>query len=217
MNLSVIAIARDEAVLIGDMLTSVANLGAAELVIGVDDRTTDSTAVIASEYGAHVVPFTWSDSFSAALNGIIDAATGDWILRLDCDERLTAGGAAIVRDVLSSASETPGSDSVGSIALEMLEVDRQGTILRQRVGPGRLFRNLPHLRYGGRVHEEIMGSVGVISGVIGVVHVGFDEELAEERGKVARNRRLLEMDLADNSGDAAAARHLARMEVLREV
>ena len=59
-----------------------------EIVI-VDTGSTDSTIKIAKDYGAKLYSFGWINDFSAARNFALSKSTGDWILYLDADERLS--------------------------------------------------------------------------------------------------------------------------------
>ncbi|MFA5378592.1 MAG: glycosyltransferase [Dehalococcoidia bacterium] len=58
-----------------------------EIVVWVDDRSTDETEAIAREHAEVVHVGTLNMDFSAARNWCIDHASGDWILSLDPDER----------------------------------------------------------------------------------------------------------------------------------
>ena len=58
-------------------------------IIVVDTGSVDSSKTIANNCGAKVIDYTWSHDFSAARNASLQHATGDWIIVLDADERLT--------------------------------------------------------------------------------------------------------------------------------
>ena len=65
----------------------------------------------------------------------------------------------------------------------------------------RLFRNLPEVRWQGRVHEQIVPAVVRSGGAvrttsIAIQHTGYDDA-AERRRKVDRNLRLLELENAE--------------------
>lgn len=97
-GLSAIVLARDEA----DMLPGcLARLGFAdEVVVVVDDRSTDNTANVATAAGARVLPCRFS-TFAQAKQAGIDAATGEWILIVDADERVSPGLAEEVRSIVA--------------------------------------------------------------------------------------------------------------------
>jgi glycosyltransferase involved in cell wall biosynthesis len=85
--LSVAIIARDEETHIGAALASVAGL-AGEVVVLLDDRTSDATATICREHGALVFVERWRN-FSAQRNRALELCRGEWVLFLDADERVT--------------------------------------------------------------------------------------------------------------------------------
>ncbi len=86
MSLSVIIITRNEAADIRACLESVAW---AEEIVVVDSASTDGTASICQELGAHVhVVHDWP-GFGAQKNRALAHATRDWVLSLDADERVT--------------------------------------------------------------------------------------------------------------------------------
>ena len=57
-----------------------------QVVIVVDDRTSEADREVMRGLGAVVVPFMWIDDFAAARNAALPHALGDWILHLDPDE-----------------------------------------------------------------------------------------------------------------------------------
>ena len=84
-SLALCVIARDEEQFIGDCVASARPY--VDEVVVVDTGSTDRTREVARHHGARIVDFAWCDDFSAARNAAIDAATSDWILMLDADER----------------------------------------------------------------------------------------------------------------------------------
>lgn len=85
-RLSVLVIARNEEKHIGACLDSVAF---ADEIIVVDDMSGDNTAQIAQSKGARVFRRAMDGNFGAQQQFALDAADGDWVLFLDCDERIT--------------------------------------------------------------------------------------------------------------------------------
>ncbi|QQX85184.1 glycosyltransferase family 2 protein [Cupriavidus necator] len=86
MRVSAVIITRNEAHNIGPCLESVSWC---EEAIIVDWASTDDTAAIARAAGATVIQTDDWPGFGPQKNRAVDAATGDWILSLDADERVT--------------------------------------------------------------------------------------------------------------------------------
>lgn len=84
-KLSVIIITKNEASNIRACLESVA--WADEIVV-VDSGSTDETVAICREFTSHVHECDWP-GFGAQKNRALDFASGDWLLSLDADERVT--------------------------------------------------------------------------------------------------------------------------------
>lgn len=98
-TLSVVVATRNEAANIGDCLASVRNL--AKEIIVVDEGSEDNTVEIAREYGAKVKVVEHEPIFHKTKQKAMELATGDWILQLDADERVTPYLAAEIKKVLS--------------------------------------------------------------------------------------------------------------------
>jgi (heptosyl)LPS beta-1,4-glucosyltransferase len=86
-KLSVTVITRNEEAQIGDCLESVR--WADEIVI-VDTGSADRTLEICHKYTPHVYSRPW-EGYAPAKNAALARATGDWILSLDADERVSDG------------------------------------------------------------------------------------------------------------------------------
>jgi glycosyltransferase involved in cell wall biosynthesis len=101
-KLSVIVITRDEAKNIETCLASVAF---AEELIVVDAGSTDATVTLAEKAGAKVVVVDDWPGFGLQKNRALDLATGDWILSIDADERVSASLAQEIVAVVKNGSE----------------------------------------------------------------------------------------------------------------
>jgi len=103
MTLSVIIITRNEARHIEACLASVAF---ADQWIVVDSSSTDDTAELARNFGAQVVVTQDWPGFGPQKNRALDLATGDWVLSIDADERVTPELAAEIQAVLKQPGST---------------------------------------------------------------------------------------------------------------
>ncbi len=87
LMLTLSMIVKNEEKYLEDCLKSVR--GVADEIVIVDTGSTDHTIEIAQEYNAKLFHYTWINDFSAARNYALEKSTGDWVLYLDADERLS--------------------------------------------------------------------------------------------------------------------------------
>lgn len=93
-RISVCIACRNEAEKLVDCLESVRW---ADEVLVMDLESDDDSAAVAARHGARVVPHARVPIVELVRNTIADEASGDWILALDPDERVTPGLAAELR------------------------------------------------------------------------------------------------------------------------
>jgi glycosyltransferase involved in cell wall biosynthesis len=96
--LSVVIIAKNEAERIEACLQSVS--WADEIVV-VDSGSDDATCDIARQYTDRVYEVPWR-GFGPQKQAAVDLATHDWILSIDCDERVTADLASEIQRILAA-------------------------------------------------------------------------------------------------------------------
>jgi len=119
--------------------------GADELVICIDDRTTDKTPEIAKKYTDKIHYFKWEDDFSKAKNFAMSKCSSDWVMNLDADCMLEKGGMKKIRH-----------------AIKETEFDMIDTTLYPRGRPWenhqlpKIFRR-GKIKYEGMAHEHPMG------------------------------------------------------------
>jgi tetratricopeptide (TPR) repeat protein len=203
--ISICMIVRDEERDLPRCLASLAGL-ADELVV-VDTGSIDRTPELAAAAGARVVRIAWPNDFAAARNVAIDAATGDWILVLDADEELPPA----TRDALRG--EIADADALGLAGLSLVQrnLSPPGDVTTYQDLPiVRLFRRAPHVRYEGRIHEQVSPSIVRAGGALGAsdlhfVHHGYATELAQGHSRAHRNLALLEAATRDAPDDAYLA------------
>jgi glycosyltransferase involved in cell wall biosynthesis len=100
-NLSSLVVARNEEARLGDCL---ARLRFADEIVVVLDRSTDGSAAIARSFGARLVEGGWEIE-GERRNAGIAACRGDWILEIDCDERVGTALADEIRRVIAQAHD----------------------------------------------------------------------------------------------------------------
>lgn len=155
MKLSVCVIARDEERDLPELLASLATLRAAlgadfECVV-LDSGSKDGTRAVAERWGARTAARDFDD-FASQKQACLDLCTGDWVLSLDCDERLTPGLAEDILRVISGPAGPAGY-------VLPFEVEFEGKVLRWGGLGGethlRFFQRAKG-RFGGEhVHEGV--------------------------------------------------------------
>lgn len=100
-SLSVVLATRNEEKNIGECLSSVKDI--ADEIVVVDEESSDKTVEIAKSFGAKILIRKHSSIFHLTKQEALDAASGDWILQLDADERVTPGLAKEIKEILLMA------------------------------------------------------------------------------------------------------------------
>jgi glycosyltransferase involved in cell wall biosynthesis len=103
MSLSVVVIVRNEAANLRACLESVPF---ADEIVVLDSGSTDDTVAIARACGAKVAQSADWPGFGPQKNRALAMATGDWVLSLDADERVTPQLAAQIQDAMRSGAAT---------------------------------------------------------------------------------------------------------------
>jgi len=189
-RISLCMIMRDEEEHLARCLRSVE--GVVDEIIIVDTGSVDRSIEIAESFGATILHEQWRGDFATPRNTGLDAATGEWILMLDADEELIDGTRihALVRT----------ADAEGVLGFCFREVNFIG----EEVGIDsvvnsafRLWKNAPHHRYSGALHEQIMGVVDGSGGGhtrfvgIEIYHYGYLEPTNRRKKKEARNMEIV--------------------------
>jgi tetratricopeptide (TPR) repeat protein len=208
-------IVRDEEEFLGPCLES-ARAVVDEIVV-VDTGSNDRTVEIAQEHGARLIHQPWQDHFAAARNRGLAAATGDFVLQLDADERLDPDTSDAVRLAVEQ-------DDFDLGLVSFLDMDGAGKSARQWQAP-RVFRRTPGARFFGRVHEQVaLECAAVRRKVIAatVLHFGYTPALYLSRRKIERSERLLRLALDDAESQDPVIRanylyHLAQLGRDREL
>lgn len=104
VKLSVALATRNEENNIGECLKSVKDL--ADEIVVVDEGSTDRTREIAKDFGARVFKVKHKPIFHVTKQKAISKASGDWILQLDADERVTVELAREIKEVINMGSES---------------------------------------------------------------------------------------------------------------
>jgi tetratricopeptide (TPR) repeat protein len=194
-QLSLALIVRDAADALADTLESVRGL--ADETIVVDTGSADNTRQVAERAGAKVYTAAWVDDFAAARNHALQLCAGDWVLSLDAGERLLDGDARGLRAFVQSQS--PGNTAYALLVRLPVQPREIGA---EQVAMARLLPNDPAIRYAGRVHESIAGSLSTLGfaleGLPFCIHRGLRELQPERKTlRAQRNLRLAEIELRE--------------------
>ena len=197
LRLSLCMIVRDEEQMLARCLTAVAP--AVDEMIVVDTGSSDSTIEIARSFGARVIEHPWTGSFAEARNVSFEAATGDWLLYLDADEILVAEDAQRLRALTGHTWREAFYVVLTSYMGELGDgAEATNTALR-------VFRNRPHYRFEGRLHEQIIHNLPTYAPgrieetTVGVDHYGYLGAVRDAKQKSKRNIELLQEEAADSA------------------
>ncbi|MEC7240566.1 MAG: glycosyltransferase family 2 protein [Myxococcota bacterium] len=216
-RLSLCVIAKDEALMLPGLLNSVR--GVVDEIVVVDTGSCDETPDIAKEAGARVVSHPWQNDFSDARNRALREATGDWILILDCDERLAPGAGEVLREAIASHDFDLGmlplynASRLDATAEEILS---GAACLGAPTLLPRLMRRDPTLRWEGRVHESVTewlaeGDKRVLEVSASILHLGNVSEVVASKDKLNHYQRLLRLRCQEEPENPVMWSHLARV------
>jgi GT2 family glycosyltransferase len=210
MTLSVCMIVRDEADKIWLPIEDMAEF--ADECIVVDTGSTDATVQkLLSKSPAGLYPFSreengpggkrlyhfpWDDDFAAARNYATSKCTGDYILWLDADDRVTPESAALIRAML----QNPGPKTLNKHVYFSLQVENltaEGKP-KQRFTQPRIFPNGRGVTWTGRIHESFFPSaqranLQEVPISITIQHTGYSDPVVMAK-KCERNLRILSGD-----------------------
>jgi len=191
-----------------------------EIVCLVDDTTTDNTFELAREYADVVDYFHWEDNFSKARNDAIDMCTKDFVWVLDGHEVLHPGSRQVLDDLLRRLKRGGDLDDTDVISANIY-MNPENTGDLSKMTPNicflqpRMFRNVPELRYRGRVHNwlDTDAANGLKRPVFEfvIIHQRTSEN-AEARVQQRRemNIDLLKLDIEENPEEPRAYFYLAQ-------
>jgi len=162
--------------------------GVADEIVLVDTGSTDDTLKIAEEFGCKVFYFNWINDFSAARNFALKKSSGNWILYLDADERLSEAS----KEELLKITEENKKLGVQCIVNSIDEKKGEPQIMKYI----RLFYKTDEIYFEGYVHEQIEKSLRnngyeIFDSKIEIIHVGYNVPKAELDIKARRNLELL--------------------------
>lgn len=198
-RITVAMIVRDEAEMAPGFLE--ASRGLWDELIVVDTGSTDGTQGLFSQAGARVIPFSWVHDFSAARNESLAHATGDFVVVLDADERVTP-------DFIAEVRARAADPSVGALMVLMSNQLPYGHRRDSWVLRG--WKNDRSIRFRHAIHEDASESINalLVSKALRAVridapvqHLGYVRTRAAAKDKKARDTVLLRTCLDQNPFD----------------
>lgn len=194
-GLTVAIISHDDQALLPATLDSVRGL--ADEVLVIECGSAGHTAGAIARYGARIVPWQWSDDFSALRNTALDRARGAWILWLQPGEQLTAPSASEIRQFIA---DQPMPTRALLLSVEVPSPNSMA--LSEEVAELRLLPALPGVRYEGRIGESARASlagcgVAVELSPWRILRVSLDGNDEAQRARALRDLKLLDLELQD--------------------
>lgn len=178
-KLSLCLIVKNEEKFIGNCLKSVEPI--IQEIVAVDTGSTDRTIEIAQEFGAKVIRFPWTGSFSEARNISLKNATGDWILLLDADETMAKEDLPKIRELIeypkfeayfvTTHNYTDDTSATGWRPCRDNYQESKGFLGWFPSVKVRLFKNLKDVHFEGEVHECVEASFRRMDKKIGTTDV----------------------------------------------
>lgn len=208
-KISLCMIVRNEEKNIGRCLRSVEGL--VDEIIVVDTGSTDKTPQIAKTLGAKVYFYPWKNDFSLARNESIKYAKYPWIFWLDADDYIEGKDKENFLSFKNMLSKTE------YMAFRMPTYSiRRGIFNKKDVNYlTRIFRNLPDIKFEGKIHEQVLFSISRLGGKVGTVdipiyHTGYeDPKILEEKRQ--RNKEILESALKEEPKNPIFLTYLGRV------
>ena len=166
-----------------------------ELII-LDTGSNDNTVEIAKKYTDKVYFAKWNNNFADMRNISISYASGEWILILDADEKLTNYNR--LKDFFSSDLHKKYNSA--TIELKNIFDDKEE---RYSISPLlRIFKNVDGFRYEGAIHEQPKYKGPIYNNIASFDHYGYmyeDEEIRQK--KTSRNMKLLLEEIEKKPND----------------
>jgi len=143
--------------------------GWADEVLVIDGYSSDKTVSIAGEAGAKVILHKWEGGFAEERNQAMTHASGDWVLHIDADDRVTEAFKRAVDDIIDNGDN-----------VDVYKFRRRNFFLGHCMRHGGWCHYIPNfvrrkkVTYEGALHERPVfdGKMGIIDADI--EHYPFD-------------------------------------------
>lgn len=208
-TISLAFILKNEAESIAAVLDSYIGV-ADEIILGIDDSTTDRTKEICSVYTDKLFDFHWEDDFAKARNFICDKCSCDIILMPDGHEYLRAGDDIKIRKALSSIP-----DSIKVISLPIHFSEGENDVQSFSFPRPIMFRRNCGISWKNKVHNVLFPvnkQEKIIINDVQIVH-RMPKKRLEERKKQREkmNVEKLEEAIKENPNDVRSLFYLGQI------
>ena len=173
--------------------------GLVDEVVVYDTGSTDGTVEIARRAGAKVIEGYWDDDFGRARNASLEHCRGEWILWIDADEHFVCENTPELRSVMRDQLTAMDADALAVDINNLVGDGSQAGNLHRAL---RIFRQSTCCWYGS-LHEQVdlragLGRRAIVLPLVGarIDHYGYIDQVVVERGKLQRNLRLAQAELA---------------------
>ncbi|MDR0919311.1 MAG: glycosyltransferase family 2 protein [Oscillospiraceae bacterium] len=172
-----------------------------ELIIA-DTGSTDDTFEICKEFTDNVYHFEWIDDFAAARNSTLTKAKGMWYMFIDADEYLDKDISAMIEFFTDSTNKHICATYI------IRNYSYKNSIVTSFPAP-RIARNLPSLKFVGRIHESLDVPNEFYNLPTLIHHYGYFYETEEQKkAKDKRNVDLMLKELKKNPDDVRLLVHI---------
>jgi glycosyltransferase involved in cell wall biosynthesis len=169
--------------------------GIVDEIIIVDTGSTDNTKKIAENFGAKIFDFKWVNDFAAARNFALEKSSGDHILYMDADERLSKNSGKKLKELASKKNKK-------AYRCIVTNIDNINGRLSSMTYT-RFFPKSEGVEFEFSVHEQIDLSLArkkipIVNSEIEIIHLGYSISKDELKRKAERNLNILLDDFQKN-------------------
>lgn len=220
IKLSACLIVKNESSCIRRCLASIDSL--VDEIIVVDTGSVDDTIDIVKTFPKAVVyEHPWTNDFSEARNRSLALATGDWILVIDADEIIAEEDYFKLRNAIQDQNIDGYYILTKNYTNNYVRLDfvaESTAHSRSYLGwtpshKTRIFKNKPHYRFRGRIHEVVDASILETDGRLAELDVPIHHFGADEfnQSKLALYRSLLEDKASEEPNNPMAFYELGQL------
>jgi tetratricopeptide (TPR) repeat protein len=204
-QVSVCMIVKNEEKLLDKCLNSIEDF--ADEIIIVDTGSSDNTVEIAKRHGAKVYFHEWENDFSKARNFSLSYAKTEWIFIMDADEELVVEDIPVLKEIMRQKD-------YNMISINVYNLGPEGSSISSFLPSIRMFRRTTGAKYEGIVHNQLKFDEErekVLRVNARIKHYGYGLDAESMKRKVARSKKLLLKQVAENPDNFFAHFNLAQL------